>query len=77
VVTWTTVSAGAAPTEFARLQDAVGAYHVVLVEFPDGKRTVGLWTDTSPPTVGAAARTVLRRLFRTQGSWRYGVKFGS
>lgn len=75
VLTWTTVGAGAAPTEFARLQDAVGGYHVALVEFPDGKRTVGLWTDTNPPAVGAAARPVLRRLFRTQGSWRYGVKF--
>jgi uncharacterized OB-fold protein len=76
VVTWTTVTAGAAPSEFTRLQDAVGAYHVALVAFADGTRTVGIWTDAAAPTTGEAARPVLRRLFRTQGAWRYGVKFG-
>lgn len=75
VVSWTTVTPGAAPTEFARLQDAVGAYHVAMVAFPDGKRTVGIWTDAAAPTTGQTARPVLRRLFRTQGAWRYGVKF--
>ncbi|MES2155733.1 MAG: hypothetical protein V4510_11410 [bacterium] len=75
VMTWTTVSAGAAPTEFTRLQDAVGAYHVVLVGLADRARTVGLWTDAAPPQTGQAATPVLRRLFRTQGAWRYGIKF--
>jgi hypothetical protein len=76
VLSWTTIGAGAAPTEFARLQAAVGAYHAVLVGFPDGARTVGLWTEEAPPATGDAARPVLRRLFRTQGAWRHGVKFG-
>lgn len=75
VVSWTTVGPGAAPTEFVRLQDAVGAYHVVLVESADRLRTVGLWTPAEAPATGQAARPVLRRLFRTQGTWRYGVKF--
>jgi hypothetical protein len=74
VLTWTTIGAGAAPTEFLRLQDAVGAYHVVLVE-AGGKRTVGLWTGESAPRTGQSCRPVLRRLFRTQGAWRHGVKF--
>lgn len=74
VLTWTTIGPGAAPTEFLRLQDAVGAYHVVLVE-SGANRTVGLWAGTQVPTTGLAARPVLRRLWRTQGAWRYGVKF--
>ncbi|HUR61957.1 MAG TPA: hypothetical protein VM286_06295 [Candidatus Thermoplasmatota archaeon] len=77
VVSWTTIGAGAAPTEFQRLQEAVGAYHVALVEFPDKARTVGIWADPAPPALGQEARPVLRRLLRTQGAWRHGVKFTS
>ncbi len=74
VVSWTTIGAGAAPAEFIRLQDAVGAYHVVLVDC-GGERTVGLWASEVPPRTGQAVQPVLRRLFRTQGAWRYGMKF--
>lgn len=74
VVSWTTIGAGAAPAEFMRLQDAVGPYHVVLVE-AGGRRTVGLWAGPGAPRTGQAVRPVLRRLFRTQGAWRHGVKF--
>lgn len=74
VVSWTAIGAGAAPAEFTRLQDAVGAYHVVLVEAA-GRRTVGLWAGERPPRTGEAVRPVLRRLFRTQGAWRHGIKF--
>lgn len=74
VLSWTTIGAGAAPSEFMRLQDAVGAYHVVLVDCA-GERTVGLWAGDGPPRTGQAVQAVLRRLFRTQGTWRYGVKF--
>lgn len=74
IATWTTIGAGAAPTEFLRLQDAVGAYHVVLVEHADGA-TVGLWCGDQAPTTGQACQPRLRRLFRTQGAWRHGVKF--
>lgn len=74
VVSWTTIGAGAAPTEFLRLQEAVGAYHVVLAEC-GGARTVGLWAGDGAPRAGQACRPVLRRLFRTQGAWRHGIKF--
>jgi uncharacterized OB-fold protein len=75
IESWTAIGPGAAPTEFLRLQDAVGAYAVALVRFPDGARSVGLWASRTPPRVGDAAEPVLRRLFRTQGAWRYGIKF--
>ena len=74
VASWTTIGAGAAPTEFLRLQEAVGAYHVVLADV-GGAATVGLWAGDAAPTVGQACAPVLRRLFRTQGTWRHGVKF--
>jgi hypothetical protein len=75
VASWTTIGAGAAPTEFQRLQEAVGAYHVALVDLPGGARTVGLWAGAEAPRTGQEARPVLRRLLRTQGAWRHGVKF--
>jgi hypothetical protein len=75
VASWTTIGPGAAPTEFQRLQEAVGAYHVALVDLPDGTRTVGLWAAAEPPATGQAAQPVLRRLLRTQGAWRHGIKF--
>ncbi|MHB1262408.1 MAG: hypothetical protein ACYC2H_11915 [Thermoplasmatota archaeon] len=74
VLSWTTIGAGAAPAEFIRLQDAGGAYHVVLADC-GGERTVGLWAGESPPRTGQTVQPVLRRLFRTQGAWRYGMKF--
>jgi hypothetical protein len=74
VASWTTIGAGAAPTEFQRLQEAVGAYHVALLDLPDGTRTVALWAGAEPPATGQEARFVLRRLLRTQGAWRHGVK---
>ncbi|MEA3202749.1 MAG: hydroxymethylglutaryl-CoA synthase [Thermoplasmata archaeon] len=75
VASWTTIGAGAAPTEFQRLQEAVGAYHVALLDLPDGRRTVALWAGAEAPGTGQEARPVLRRLLRTQGAWRHGVKF--
>jgi hypothetical protein len=75
VRSWTLIGAGAAPTEFGRLQDAAGAYAVVLVERRDGSRTVGLWAGAGTPRTGDAAEPVLRRLLRTQGAWRHGVKY--
>ena len=74
VVTWTQIGAGAAPTEFARWQQAYGAYYTVLVEC-GGQRTVGVWGGESSPSIGQAVQPALRRLFRTQGNWRHGVVF--
>ncbi len=75
IITWTQVGAGAAPTEFARWQQAFGAYHTVMVAFPDGSRTVGLWGGDAAPATGQTAQPALRRLYRTQGAWRHGVLF--
>lgn len=75
VATWTQVGAGAAPTEFARWQQAFGAYWTVMVAFPDGSRTVGVWGGESAPSTGQAVQLALRRLWKTQGAWRHGVVF--
>jgi hypothetical protein len=75
VVTWTQVGVGAAPTEFTRWQEAFGPYHTVMVAFPDGSRTVGLWGAETPPAAGQPVQPALRRLWKTQGAWRHGVVF--
>jgi uncharacterized OB-fold protein len=80
VASWTRIAEGAAPSEFQRMQQAMGPYSVVLVDF-GGKqqtrgtqRTVGICIGEEVAT-GAEVRPVLRRLMRQDGSWRYGVKF--
>ncbi len=75
IASWTQVGAGAAPTEFARWQEAFGAYWTVMVAFPDGTRTVGLWGGADAPRTGQTATPALRRLYKTQGAWRHGVAF--
>jgi len=72
----TRIGAGAAPSEFLAFQEAHGDYQVLLVRFPDGSATVGMWAGEEPAREGQAVRPVLRRLFRQQGAWRYGAKFG-
>ncbi len=85
VATWTAIGPGVAPTEFSRLQDAVGPYYVILVEGVSAvtggageatsARTVGIWCGAEAPRVGQPVRVVLRRLYRMQGTWRHGAKF--
>lgn len=74
VRSWTRIGPGAAPSEFQRLQEAVGAYCVVMVERGQ-TRTVGVWFGEGEPEVGAEVQPVLRRLFLREGAWRYGVGF--
>jgi len=74
VVTWTRIGEGAAPSEFFRLQEAEGAYTVVMVAHPEG-RTVGIWAGKELPQAGDPATPILRRLYPREGAWRYGVVF--
>ncbi len=79
VLAWTRIASG--PSEFGRLLEAHGPYHVVLVNLPPEehggpeRRTVGLWAGAGAPAVGAEVRPTLRRLFPQQGTWRYGAAF--
>jgi len=89
VVTWTRMAPGTAPAEFMRRQRASGAYSVVMVaaqkhspaaaiagdDRAEPNRTVGIWTGTEEPQIGASVRPVLRRLYIREGAWRYGMAF--
>lgn len=72
----TVVAPGAQPTEFDPMVGALGPYGVVLVRLAPGARATLQVTDTDPTTlaVGSRVDTVLRRIYATEGSWRYGRK---
>ncbi|MHB8633884.1 MAG: hypothetical protein ACYDBQ_07970 [Thermoplasmatota archaeon] len=72
---WTTIGVGAAPSEFGRLQDAQGPYHVLFLERASGGRTVGILAEGGVPAQGLRVAPTLRRLYRQQGAWRYGAKW--
>ncbi|HLE98180.1 MAG TPA: OB-fold domain-containing protein [Candidatus Thermoplasmatota archaeon] len=73
----TVIGRGAAPSEFAEQQRAVGDYAVAVVELEHGARVVGQVTDVEPRTlkVGDEVEPVLRRLYEQQGAVRYGQKW--
>ena len=73
----TTVGRGAQPTEFDGLVERIGAYAVVLAEWPgEGVRVTLQVADAEPGSVriGDAVATQLRRLYPLEGAWRYGRK---
>lgn len=72
----TTVRQGAQPTEFDGLVEETGGYDVALVRLaPDVLATFQV-ADARPGTtpVGARVAARLRRLYATEGEWRYGRK---
>ncbi len=72
----TTVRAGAQPTEFDALTAGTGGYDVVLVRLSPEARATLQGTDRRPGSFRAGDRvdTRLRRLYRSEGEWRYGRK---
>lgn len=76
VVASTVVAPGAQPSEFDPMVAAVGAYGVALVELAPGIRVTIQVADggRDPLPLGSSVTTELRRLYRTEGRWRYGRK---
>jgi uncharacterized OB-fold protein len=72
----TTVRPGAQPTEFDPYVESAGGYDVVLARIAPGILGTFQVTDTPAGTTrrGGAIRTRLRRLYATEGEWRYGRK---
>lgn len=73
----TVIGRGGAPSEFAEQQRQTGEYGVAIVDLEKGARTVAQVADAEarPLAVGAAVEPVLRRLYRQNGVWRYGLKW--
>lgn len=72
----TTVGAGAQPTEFDPQVEERGPYSVAIVRFGESVRATLQVTDAPAGAlrVGDRVRTALRRLYATEGAWRYGLK---
>lgn len=74
--TYTVIAKGAAPSEFEPLQDVLGEYAVGVADF-GGARVAGLFTEAPLDAlrIGTPIDPVFRRLYATEGEWRYGTKF--
>jgi uncharacterized OB-fold protein len=72
----TTISPGAQPTEFDAQVESAGSYDVVMLRASPGVRLTAQVTDTPPGTLrlGDRVSLQLRRLYATEGEWRYGLK---
>jgi hypothetical protein len=77
IQSYTVVAKGGAPSEFEPLQDLDGDYAVVVVEFGQGVRVVGMVCESPLDglRIGAAVQPAFRRLYAQDGEWRYGTKF--
>jgi 3-hydroxy-3-methylglutaryl CoA synthase/uncharacterized OB-fold protein len=80
VVAATVVGQGGAPPEFVEQQRRNGAFAVAVVELERGDEAARLpaqLTDCDPGGVDAGdrVRAVFRRIYRTEGVDRYGLKF--
>ncbi len=74
---FTRIGRGGAPSEFAAEQAMTGAYLVGLVRFDEGPALLARLADATEIDVeiGIELEPVLRRLYRQEGAWRYGLKF--
>lgn len=76
VMTWTTLSAAGAPSEFSLRAPVLGGVSTVLLELDDGPNGVFLMVDDEESIIQMDARMelVFRRLYAQEGFVRYGLK---
>ena len=76
VMTWTTLSAAGAPSEFSLRAPVLGGVSTVLLELDDGPNGVFLLVDDEESIIEMDARIelVFRRLYAQEGFVRYGLK---
>ena len=76
VMTWTTLSAAGAPSEFSIRAPVLGGVSTVLLELDDGPNGVFLMVDDEESIIEMDARMelVFRRLYAQEGFVRYGLK---
>lgn len=77
IYSYTTISRGASPPEFATQQTLVGSYHVAVVELDEGPKIVAQMADckTEEVKIGLPVEATFRRIYEDEGTIRYGVKF--
>ncbi|HUI38290.1 MAG TPA: hypothetical protein VLY85_01525 [Thermoplasmata archaeon] len=70
----TTIRPGAQPTEFDPQVEAMGDYAVVIARTPRGPKVTLQMASGRTPALGDRVSARLRRLYSTEGEWRYGLK---
>jgi uncharacterized OB-fold protein len=77
VYSYTVLSPGGAPPEFAEQARAEGRYVVAIVELDEGPRITAQLADVDPDevSVGTAVSGRIRRIYEEEGVVRYGFKF--
>ena len=75
-LSWTRLSGGGAPSEFALRADLLGGIRTVLVQFDEGPRGVFLVADEIDvnPHIGLSVGFVLRRIYGQEGRTIRGLK---
>ena len=76
VLSWTTLSAAGAPSEFSLRAPLLGGVSTVLLELADGPNGVFLVVDDEEPelSMDAPMELVVRRIYAQEGFIRYGLK---
>ncbi|WP_423747475.1 Zn-ribbon domain-containing OB-fold protein (plasmid) [Haladaptatus sp. SPP-AMP-3] len=77
IYSYTVLSPGGAPPEFAGQAQAEGRYVVAIVELDEGPRITAQVTDVDPTevAVGMSVSGRIRRIYEEEGIVRYGFKF--
>ncbi|KAB1190555.1 hypothetical protein GJR96_16455 [Haloferax sp. MBLA0076] len=77
IYSYTVLSPGGAPPEFAGQARAEGRYVVAIVELDEGPRITAQVTDVDPESVdiGMPVTGQIRRIYEEEGVVRYGFKF--
>ena len=77
VYSYTVLSPGGAPPEFADQAQVEGEYAVAIVELDEGPRITAQLTGVDPRDVaiGMAVTGRIRRIYEEEGVVRYGFKF--
>jgi uncharacterized OB-fold protein len=76
ILSWTTLSASGAPSEFALRAPLLGGISTVLLALEDGPNGVFLMVDDEEGKleIGDSMELVLRRIYAQEGFIRYGLK---
>ncbi|MEC7504269.1 MAG: hypothetical protein VX524_03245 [Candidatus Thermoplasmatota archaeon] len=76
VLSWTTLSAAGAPSEFSLRAPLLGGISTVFLQLDDGPKGVFLAVDDETPAFGmdVPMELVFRRLYAQEGFIRYGLK---
>ncbi|MGA9399345.1 Zn-ribbon domain-containing OB-fold protein [Haladaptatus sp.] len=77
IYSYTVLSPGGSPPEFAGQAQAEGRYVVAVVELDEGPRITAQVTDVDPTevAVGMPVSGCIRRIYEEEGVVRYGFKF--